>query len=206
MTYAIPLPNARAVFLDHNGDPLVGGTVAFYEPGTLTPKDTYQDFGATITNANPLTLDSLGSAVIFGIGRYRQIVKDSLGNQVWDNETDALVDQPYEAGFYFIDAPSANDVIGLWNFTKYVTFSTNFASSEGRVNTAPLSNISIDIKKNGSIIGEMAITTLGAVTFTTNISSPAFSPGDYMTWVVQSGGAASAAGIGATMLGSLTQP
>ena len=206
MTYAIPLPNARAVFLDATGKPLVGGTVAFYQPGTLTPVNTYQDFGATILNANPLTLDSLGSAIIFAMGRYRQIVKDSLGNQIWDNESAALVDQPYEAGFYFPDVPAANIIIGRWNFTKYVTFPTNFTGAQGTVGTAPNSTLSIAINKNGVSIGTMTVSTLGAVTFSSSVSSPSFSPGDYLTWSIPAGGAGNAGALSATLLGSLTQP
>lgn len=78
------LPNARQQFIDSNGDPIVGGTVGMYIPGTLDQKITYQDSGGTTPNANPLTLDDLGSAVIWGFGSYRQIVKDNLGNLIWD--------------------------------------------------------------------------------------------------------------------------
>jgi len=208
MAYAIPLPNGRKQYVDQNGDPLVGGTVAFYSPGGLVAKDTYQDFDATVLNSNPITLDSLGSCTAFGIGRYREIVSDSLGNEVWDRETASLVDQPYEAGFYFPDAASAGDIVGKWSFTQSVTFPTNFSASGqvsvGFVNTAPTSGISLDITRNGVVIGEMVISTLGAVSFTTSISSPAFVPGDYISWVVQSGGAAASAGYGATMIGALT--
>lgn len=81
------LPNGKQTFVDTNGVPLAGGTVDFYIPSTTTRKDTYQDSRLTIANANPVTLDSAGRAVIFGSGAYRQIVKDSLGNTIWDQET-----------------------------------------------------------------------------------------------------------------------
>ncbi len=87
MATALPLPNAKTQFVDIDGKPIVAGTVGHYEPGGLTPKDTWQDFARNVTNDNPLTLDARGQAAIWGAGRYRQIVKDSLGNLIWDAET-----------------------------------------------------------------------------------------------------------------------
>lgn len=84
MPTALLLPNGKQQFIDINGAPLVGGTVGMYIPSTLTPKNTWQDSGQTVLNANPLTLDSRGQAIIWGAGSYRQIVKDSLGNLIWD--------------------------------------------------------------------------------------------------------------------------
>jgi hypothetical protein len=81
------LPTGETQFLDANGDPLAGGTVTFYIPGTTTPKDTWQNSGQSILNSNPVTLDAGGRAIIYGSGAYRQVVKDSLGNLIWDTET-----------------------------------------------------------------------------------------------------------------------
>jgi hypothetical protein len=73
------VPNAKQQFLDASGVPLALGTVTFYIPGTTTPKDTWQDNQQAAKNANPLPLDAAGRALIFGVGDYRQIVKDSNG-------------------------------------------------------------------------------------------------------------------------------
>jgi hypothetical protein len=83
------LPNGRQQFLDLNAVPLVGGTVEHYLPGTLTLADTWQDQAGTIVNPHPITLDSIGSAEIWGTGSYRQIVSDALGNLIWDVVTTA---------------------------------------------------------------------------------------------------------------------
>lgn len=84
---ALPLPNGETQFIDANGNPLVGGFVYHYVPGTSTPKNTYQDSAGTIVNSNPIVLDSAGRAIIWGDGSYRQIVTDSLGVQQYDQET-----------------------------------------------------------------------------------------------------------------------
>lgn len=81
---AVLLPNGRQQFLDANGDPLANGTVAFFIPNTLTPKDTWSDPDQNTLNSNPITLDAGGYAIIYGAGSYRQIVKDEDGNLLWD--------------------------------------------------------------------------------------------------------------------------
>lgn len=83
---ASPLPNGKQQFVDINGAPLVGGTVGFYLPATLTPKNTWQNAEQTVLNTNPVVLNSRGQAIIYGTGSYRQILKDSAGNVIWDVE------------------------------------------------------------------------------------------------------------------------
>src|SRR6185369_10064333 len=83
------IPNGQQVFLDNNGNPLQFGTVEMYVPATLTPKNTWQDQAQSALNLNPIPLDGSGRCTIWGAGDYRQIVKDSLGNVVWDTTTTA---------------------------------------------------------------------------------------------------------------------
>lgn len=77
---------------------LAGGSMAFYIPGTLTPSQTWQDAAQTTQNQNPVQLNANGCAVVFGIGTYRQIVYDSLGNVVWDKLTSVAPISPFWAG------------------------------------------------------------------------------------------------------------
>ena len=84
---ASQLPNGKQQFIDINGFPLVGGFVYFYVPGTLVPKNTWQNAAQTILNTNPIVLDSRGQALIYGSGTYRQVVEDSLENLIWDELT-----------------------------------------------------------------------------------------------------------------------
>lgn len=81
------LPNGKQTFVNANGAPLAGGSVTFYIPGTTTLKTTWKDSAQTIQNTNPVALDIAGTAIIYGSGCYRQIVKDSGGNTIWDQPT-----------------------------------------------------------------------------------------------------------------------
>jgi hypothetical protein len=66
---------------------LAGGSVTFYIPNSQTFKQTWQNAAQTILNQNPVPLDANGCATIYGSGIYRQILKDSLGNIIWDRTT-----------------------------------------------------------------------------------------------------------------------
>jgi hypothetical protein len=90
-TQASLLPKGRQQFFDANGDPLVGGLVYHYTVGTSVFADTWSDPNRTTKNANPVVLDDLGSASIYGTGSYRQVVKDAAGNTLWDEVVDSGV-------------------------------------------------------------------------------------------------------------------
>jgi lysophospholipase L1-like esterase len=76
--------NGKQSFSDVNGRPLIGGKVYFFAPGTDTPKDTWQDYAQTVLNTNPVILDARGEASIYGGSSYRQVLRDSAGNLIWD--------------------------------------------------------------------------------------------------------------------------
>lgn len=86
------LPNAVQQFFNANGLPVSNGTVYFYIPSTSTGKTVWSDSAQTNPLPQPVQLNAGGypqtsggnETGIFGSGSYRQIVKDSLGNTVWD--------------------------------------------------------------------------------------------------------------------------
>jgi hypothetical protein len=102
------LPNGKQQFVDDNGDPLAGGFVYFYIPGTTTPKNTYQNSAQSILNTNPVVLDAAGQAVIYGSGTYRQIVRDADGNLIWDQPVEA----PAQSGGTITDSVVAANYSG----------------------------------------------------------------------------------------------
>lgn len=71
-------------WLDSNGDVLASGTINTYIEGTTTNKATYSDRTGT-ANANPIVLDSTGSAQIWmdTDQRYKLLVKNSAGTTIF---------------------------------------------------------------------------------------------------------------------------
>lgn len=78
------LPTGETQFYYDNGEPLANGTVGMYVVNTMVTKTTYSDLDGATPNVNPVVLDGNGRARICGAGKYRQIVKDSNGNTIWD--------------------------------------------------------------------------------------------------------------------------
>jgi hypothetical protein len=127
-------------YLDANGDPLGGGKLFFYAPGTTDLAVTYSDEAQTTANANPVVLDAAGRQPdIFYTGSLKIVLTDSddvvvqerdpvspaAGAAAWTWNT-AQQDDAFTAviGTYYtwIDAdvvvslpasPTAGDFIGL---------------------------------------------------------------------------------------------
>lgn len=183
------LPNGEQVFLDDNGNPLANGTVDFYVPSTTTRKDTYQNPGATILNTNPVQLDSAGRAIIYGTGSYRQVVKDSAGNTIWDQLTAAtdsvptptagnagqiIVVNPAGTGFVFRAVPATSGTMSI------VRLATTAEAQGGTESSAVITPATLGAVNAGQWTDAASATTvdLGAlstskvrITGTTTISS-----------------------------------
>ena len=75
-------------FFNNNGNPLSGGKVYYYQPGTLTNKPVWSDANETTPLTNPVILNAAGrpngAVAIYGEGTYRQIIKDANDNQIAD--------------------------------------------------------------------------------------------------------------------------
>lgn len=80
------LPLAKQLALDNSANPGNGYKFYTYEPGTLTPKATYQDAALTEANANPVIANARGEVTMYGDGLYRMILKDANDNTVWDRD------------------------------------------------------------------------------------------------------------------------
>jgi hypothetical protein len=85
------LPNPVPQFCDADGNPYAGGTIATYVPGTTTPKATWLDSAQAALNTNPIVLDAAGRCIMYGDGEYRLILRDAVGNLVWDQPSSTLV-------------------------------------------------------------------------------------------------------------------
>lgn len=81
MAALAPYPRFRAV--DDNNEPLVGGLVYSYVPGTSTPKATYTSQTLGTPNANPIVLDANGEATIYIDGDTDLVLQDASAVQQW---------------------------------------------------------------------------------------------------------------------------
>ena len=81
------LPQGQTQFLGSNGQPLAGGSVSFFTPGTSSFKATWQNANQTVVNTNPIYLDSAGRAVVYGTGCYTENVNDVNGVLQWTGLT-----------------------------------------------------------------------------------------------------------------------
>ena len=97
MTEAI-IPIGRTQFFGNDGKPVAGGEVYYYVPGTTTDKPTWQDPGRATLNTNPVPLDQSGTALVWGDGLYRMVLKDSTGAQVYDVVTNAVASGTADSG------------------------------------------------------------------------------------------------------------
>lgn len=86
--FSNPVPQ----LLDNDGNPVVEGTLDFFETGTSTPKATFADVAQNTQNANPVALDGSGRTPnIFYAGTARVVLKTKAGVQIWDRDVVGLL-------------------------------------------------------------------------------------------------------------------
>lgn len=88
---AAPVIIPELQFVDADGHPYAGGTLATYIVGTTTPKATWVDPDGTALQTNPAILDAAGRCLMWGDGLYRLILRDAAGNQIWDQPATTIV-------------------------------------------------------------------------------------------------------------------
>ena len=73
--------------VDVNGQPLAGALLYFFQVGTVaTPQNSYQDFGLTVVNPNPLPTDQYGRIPMFYLadGQVHVRLVDPTGVVIFD--------------------------------------------------------------------------------------------------------------------------
>lgn len=108
---------------DSNGDPLNGGKLHTYEPGTTTNKASYPTLAdaaaGTNANANPVILDSRGEADVVLVGNTKLVLKDSSDNTIWTldnvNSDGDILDGNGNQLLEFTSVSSATNHVGIVN-------------------------------------------------------------------------------------------
>lgn len=87
------MPNPAIQFFGTNGLPLSGGKLYTYQPGTITPKNTYTDSTGLVANTNPVILDSAGRAKVWLDGSYNIRLFDASDILQWSVDNVVSGDQ-----------------------------------------------------------------------------------------------------------------
>lgn len=110
---------AKATFLggefqgiDNNGNPLAGGLVYFYEPGTSTDKTVYKDSTLSVAHTQPVVLNSNGRMAIWMNGSYKVVLRDSAGVLVYDEDNvNTETTASTETGVSVVNGSFENDTV-----------------------------------------------------------------------------------------------
>src|SRR4051794_24094113 len=107
---AAPVISPELQWSDANGTPYAGGTIETYQPGTSTPKPVYVDPDLSASATNPVVLDAAGRSLMYGDGDYRLVLRDALGNQIFDVEATSIVSAAMAP---VVSAPTIADAVDL---------------------------------------------------------------------------------------------
>jgi len=158
------LPQGKTQFLDNNGKPLTSGTVDFYIPSTTTRKTTWQNSAETVANSNPVVLDAGGRAIIYGDGSYRQVVKDRLGNVIWDQVTSST-----GSGSTPVTATGDGDLVGTIKPWAGLTAPNQYVFTYGQeISRTTYSALFTAITSSQSVFCTSGSPTLTGLSDTTN--------------------------------------
>jgi hypothetical protein len=109
---------------------------------------------------------------------------------------------PYDLSVFVPGSPDDGAEIMRIKMTRAVFFADDFAGSQASVLVNPTSTSAFLVKKNGSTIGTISISTLGVATFATSGSGlETFAVGDVPTITAPSPQDGTLAGVGITLYG-----
>lgn len=189
---------------------------AYYEASGGTGNFNYVFLGSPdgVNNANRLFFfknttayvatvksDAAGTTVTVNSGA-GVIVHQDNDDMVKIAEFDGLTTAPYDIGFSYPGLPDDSLEVLKFVAVRAIDFADDFAGSQGHVGTNPTATATFDVKKNGSAIGSIQVSTSGTFTFATTGGAVALAIGDRLTIVAPSPQDATMADIGIVLLGT----
>lgn len=112
------------------------------------------------------------------------------------------VGQPYDVGAFIPDKPEDGGEVFKFIAVRPCTFADDFAGSKGHVSANPTATANFDIKKNGSSIGTLSVSTGGVVTFSTTGTTTSLVAADRLTLVAPTPQDATLTDLAFTFLGT----
>jgi hypothetical protein len=198
-------PSPKQQFFNAAGVPLVGGKVYTYAAGTSTPLATYQDSTGTVSNTNPIILDSRGECNLWLLpaNAYKFILRDSADALIWTvdninlgiNFSNVIITGGTLNGVTIGNIAPGTAVFTNLSATGTITFNgvTQMqipAGPSANRSTTPVDgmiryNSTTDLYEGNSTVAGQTISTLqltGTVTAILTTANPhGLSTGDYIT-------------------------
>ncbi len=173
---------------------LINAAAAAWVPPTTTFASPP---GSPVTGSVYVFTDALTSGANVGGGSALSICRWS--GSVWV----PIVAAPYDIVCSLVGNPGASATVLIFTAVRAVNFPANLGGSYGTVGTNPTSTAAYDIKKNGSTIGAVSISTGGAFTFTTTSgAAKSLAAGDRLTIIAPSSQDATLSDVGFTLAGT----
>jgi len=126
-----------------------------------------------------------------------------------DNNVSAYTDPPggttgpYDVVASYVGKPGAAALVLILTMVRAVSFAANFSGSRGTLSANPAAAATYTVKKNGSSIGTVAVSTGGVFTFATSGGAvQSFAIGDRMTVEAPSPADTTLADVGLTFAGT----
>ena len=127
-----------------------------------------------------------------------------------DNNLSAYLDSaslpstgPYDVVASYVGKPGAAALVLVLTYTRAVSFAANFSGSRGILSANPAAAATYTVKKNGTGIGTVAVSTGGVFTFATSGgAAQSFAAGDRMTVEAPSPADTTLADVGLTFAGT----
>lgn len=160
-------------------------------------------FKNATANIATVKSDAAGTTVVVKAGA-SCIIHQEHDDMVKLAEFNGLLTAPYDIGLFIPGLPDDGAEVFKFVAVRAIDFVDNFVGSVGHVGTNPAATASFDVKKNGSSIGSVSISTGGVFTFNTTGAGTALAIGDRLSLVSPSPQDTNLANVAMSFLGTRT--
>ena len=161
-----------APFLDSSGNPLSGGLLYTYTAGSSTPETTYTTSAGSVSNANPIVLNSggypasAGNVVSIWLTQgtsYKFVLKTSAAVEVWSRDNIYGINDP-------TNFSAAGDQWVASGHTPTYISATSFSVTGDQTGTYQANRRLKTTNTGGTIYSRIKSSTFGAVTTVTVVN------------------------------------